>query len=172
MTVCGLLAKKKVAKRPISFLLKHPSQKVKGKGNFCILGCFFSFSVRYVIVILSWFVDAEDVKMALDGRLLDEEKVECIPERLPNAIVDDSVDVHLVRRYFTSDAWMVVQDVVQKKKERTIWTCRYCYKDLGEQQSIACESCLEWFHFNCVGLAKQPKARNWFCRQCFAACKQ
>ena len=74
--------------------------------------------------------------MALDGRLLDEEKVECIPERLPNAIVDDSVDVHLVRRYFTSDAWMVVQDVVQKQKECTIWTCRYATKILVNSSQL------------------------------------
>jgi len=28
-----------------------------------------------------------------------------------------------------------------------------------------------WFHFKCVGLTRQPKSRNWFCRSCYAASK-
>ena len=115
-------------------------------------------------------MDRDNVKMALDGGLIEEDMVECRPEKVTNAIIDDNVDIHLVRRYFSNDAWMVLQDLVERKKEQDTWSCKSCCHDL-EGQSIICESCLEWFHFHCVGLVQQPKSKNWYCRQCIAACK-
>ena len=34
---------------------------------------------------------------------------------IPDAVLDEDVDVHLVRRFFSNDAWLVV-DVVKLKK--------------------------------------------------------
>lgn len=118
-------------------------------------------------MILSWLLDDQCIKSVLDGNLVQEDMVECQPERITNAIIDESVDVHLVRRYFSNDAWRIVEDVLQQKKALDVWTCRECYHNLDEGQSIACDSCLEWFHFKCVGLINQPKTKNWFCRRCF-----
>ena len=97
-------------------------------------------------------MDKSDVTLAQNGTLLDEDKVESRPEKVTNALLDDNVDVHAVRRFFTHDAWLVVKDVMKRKKEYAIWTCKICHHDLKEQQSIVCESCLEWYHFHCVGL--------------------
>ena len=66
--------------------------------------------------------------------------VECRPEKITNAIIDENVDIHLVRRYFSYDAWLIVQGVVKKKKELDMWTCKMCYHNL-EGQSIICDSC-------------------------------
>ena len=106
--------------------------------------------------------------MAMEGTLIEEEVVECCPEKVSNAILDDLVDVNLVRRYFTTDAWLVVQDVMNKKKQINTWICNICQHDLQESKSIVCEACLEWSHFKCIGLSKQPKTNNWFCRSCNA----
>ena len=38
-------------------------------------------------------------------------------------------------------------------------------------QSIICDSCLEWYHFSCAGVITPPKMTYWFCRNCFAAAK-
>ena len=107
-------------------------------------------------VILSWFIDECIIKQALDGKLIDEEDVECRPERLPSAVLDENVDICLVRRYFTIDAWMLVENVVRQKSEKPSWTCKSCQHDLSEP-SIVCDSCLEWHHFKCVGLSTQLK---------------
>ena len=67
-------------------------------------------------VILTWFVDdkgANPVLHNLKQMLMEEDHVECCPERLPDALLNDNVDVHIVKQYFTSDAWMVVDDVVR-----------------------------------------------------------
>ena len=39
-----------------------------------------------------------------DRSLIEEEEVERRPEKIPNAIVNENVDVFLVQKYFTSDA--------------------------------------------------------------------
>jgi hypothetical protein len=83
--------------------------------------------------------------MAFSGILLEEDKVECRPDRITNAIIDDSVDVHQIRRYLTNDAWMIVQDIIERKKACAVWSCKACCHDLEEKLSIACESCLEWY---------------------------
>ena len=73
--------------------------------------------------------------------------VECHPEKVSNVILDDLVDVNLVQFYFTTDAWLVVQDVIKRKKESNTWLCNFCQHDLSESESIVCEACLEWSHF-------------------------
>ena len=118
------------------------------------------------IVILSWFVDKAVVTEALNnGTLIDEESVECLPEKIPDSITDENVDVHLVRKHFTSDAWSLVEEVI-KVKEKLMWICNVCHHDLTPS-SIVCNGCLLWYDFKCVGLSKQPKTRHWFCRNCW-----
>ena len=106
-----------------------------------------------------------------DDILIQEDSVECRPEKVSASILDENVDIHLVRKYFSQDAWLVLQDVLKHKKKMT-WVCSICQHDLHGKTSgpsVCCESCLSWFHFQCVGLVKLPKARNWFCRSCHAS---
>ena len=128
--------------------------------------------ILFHIVILSWFVDATVADRAIKlHNLIEEEDVECKPELVADAVADENVDIHLVRKYFTSDAWMLVAEAVKHKLKKMVWTCHACFHDLRTEQSIGCDSCLLWFHFKCVGLTTLPKSRNWFCRSCFAAAK-
>lgn len=108
---------------------------------------------------------------ALEGNLIEEESVECRPERIPDSVLDENVDVCLVRRYFSSDAWILLESVLKTKAKKIVWTCNICHHDLHSEQSIICEACLQWFHFRCIGLKAQPKAKHWFCRSCFAKAK-
>ena len=123
------------------------------------------------IVILNWLVGKEWTDAALKGRLIEEEEVECIPENVSNSIVDENVDINIVNKYFTSDAWLLVQQVQQLKRHNTAsWTCHSCSGILEDEQlrSVCCEACLNWYHFKCAGLVRKPKMKNWFCRQCYA----
>lgn len=123
--------------------------------------------LSFILVMLSWFVDKEVINSANGDVLIEETEVECRPERVTNAVLDENVDIYLIRRFFSSDAWMIVEDVVCRKKEKAIWICGVCQQDLHSDLSIICECCLGWFHFRCVGLSKHPKKKNWFCRQCY-----
>lgn len=62
--------------------------------------------------MLSWFVDKEVINSANGDVLIEETEVECRPERVTNAVLDENVDIYLIRRFFSSDAWMIVEDVV------------------------------------------------------------
>lgn len=97
-----------------------------------------------------------------DHSLIEEEEVECTPEKIPNAIVDENVDVFLMQKYFTSDAWLVVEDVVKRNSKTLVWICQVCRQVLHMQPSIICDSCLTWYHFKCVSLVKQPNQRHGF----------
>jgi len=123
-------------------------------------------------VILSWFVDIPIVERTIhQNYVIEEEDVECKPERVSDALVDENVDIHIVRKYFSSDAWMVVEEVVKLKSKTMVWICHACFHDLHAEESIVCDSCLLWFHFKCVGLSRLPKSKNWFCRSCYSSAK-
>lgn len=119
------------------------------------------------IVMLQWFVEAEvaDDVLKKSVGLIEEEEVEVRPEKIPDAVCDENVDIHLIRKFFTPDAWLVVAQVTEQKK-KSILVCSYCSHDADEYPSIFCDRCLSWFHMKCVGLTHGPKTRNWFCRKC------
>ena len=101
-------------------------------------------------------------------QLVEEEEVECRPEKISDAVVDENVDICLIRHLFTNDAWVMAESVLQQKSQSMTWICHLCSHDLHTEQCILCDHCLLWYHFSCVGLSRQPKSRNWFCRSCMA----
>ena len=63
--------------------------------------------------MLRWFVDSKIVKAAIknpENYLIEEQSVETRAEKLLDAVLDENVDIHLIRKFFTQDAWMVVTD--------------------------------------------------------------
>ena len=58
--------------------------------------------------------------------LIEEKSVEVRPENLPDAILDENVDIHLIRKYFTTDAWVLVKDVTARKTNNPVYTCKIC----------------------------------------------
>ena len=125
------------------------------------------------LVILLWFVDkAVATEVIRKGTLINEDDVECRPNKIPDSVADENVDIYLVRKYFSQNAWLVVEGVVKQKLKKINWICSICHHDLHSYPSIIlCDTCLLWYHFKCVGLTKQPKAKKWFCRTCYAAAK-
>lgn len=122
-----------------------------------------------VVVIMSWFVDEEKVTNAMRSNVLIEEvDVEVRPERIPMKCLDENVCISTVRKYFTNDAWELVENVMKTMEKKQVWLYSSCYMDLGNSESIVCESCLDWFHLRCVSMKKPPKKKVWFCRGCYS----
>ena len=119
--------------------------------------------------MMSWFVDGEKVTNAMHNDVLIEEvDVEVRPERVPIKCLDENVCIATIRKYFTNDAWELVENVMKTMKKKQVWLCASCYVDLGNSESIVCESCLDWFHLRCVSMKKPPKKKDWFCRGCYS----
>ena len=83
------------------------------------------------------------------------------------AALDPNVCVNDVRQYCDSVAWSALQAVLADAKANPVWYCAACRNAIDENDKcIACESCLQWLHFQCVGVKTAPKIRSWFCTQC------
>ena len=133
--------------------------------NLCGSWKMFSF-----LVILTWFVDLQIAKDAIDGsRIIEEDDVEMRPEMVSSSCTDENVCLDMCRKYCTREAWAAINSVVSIIQANPTWYCgRYTREIIDdEQNSVVCESCLVWYHFNCVGLKRSPKRRVWICRSCF-----
>ena len=77
------------------------------------------------------------------GEILSESDVECIPENISISVKDSHIDIKLVRQFFNDDGFEAVLAVCNARREQP-WTCAVCDQDLSTEQSLGCESCLEW----------------------------
>ena len=99
--------------------------------------------------MLGWLVDREVVTAVLKDpkQLIQEISVEVQLDNLPDAVLDENVDIQLIHRYFSNDAWLLGQDVISRNP---VYTCKICYQSVHHFLSIVCEHCLTWFHMKCV----------------------
>ncbi len=95
--------------------------------------------------MLQWFV-SEDVPETTkkSRKYLFEEDVEVLPDLLPDAAIDENVNIHLIRKFFTKDAWMLIAEVVKQKQKNPVFSCKSCNHDLDEFPYISCDHCLSW----------------------------
>ena len=120
--------------------------------------------------MLGWFVDdnvIERVTRHSGADLVLEEEVESRPEKIPRKCLDENVCIDKIRKYFTFEAWSVLENCVHTLRTHDVWYCASCTTDLRSGTSLACDNCLEWYHIQCVGLKRVPKAKHWFCRSCY-----
>ncbi|CAB3995110.1 zinc finger SWIM domain-containing 1-like [Paramuricea clavata] len=155
LTVIGIPRKRKEKKssgkdKPTPFMKKHATDKDK--------------------VMLSWLLSKDDVTSALSGGIIDETAVEVRPEKVHPGLIDENVNVSRLRPYFNKDAWLLVNQIIAQVRQDPTWLCNVCKCDV-EEDCVSCDSCLNWFHFECVTLKNAPKAKYWFCRKCHSLCK-
>ena len=117
--------------------------------------------------ILSFFVDENTISNAFNTQtLIGEELVEVVPENIPSAILDKHVDINTIQKFFTIDGWIALEAVYNARKNQP-WGCHKCEEDLHNGlPSIGCDSCLNWFHWDCEGIKTRPKTKFWFCKKC------
>jgi len=83
------------------------------------------------------------------------------------AILDDIVDIHLARPYFTADAWTAMLSLNSAKTDTHVWVCGLCHQNLDEDASLVCDACFTWYHLRCCGLKQCSKRANWICSVCY-----
>ena len=83
--------------------------------------------------MLTWLVDAKVVSVVLKTpRKLVEGRCEVQPEKLPDRILDERIDIHLIHRYFSNNAWLMAMDVIKQKHDNLVYVCKICFHDLHE----------------------------------------
>ncbi|XP_031359498.1 uncharacterized protein LOC116183037 [Photinus pyralis] len=118
--------------------------------------------------ILREIVSNDDaIKQCLEGEYkiknIDLKDFKC----LRHVIFDPSFNLGLVKDLFELGAFENLIDFIEHNKENHEWCCATCNNAIAQLKSICCDSCLMWYHFRCVGLAKTPIRRTWFCRECY-----
>lgn len=155
LTVIGLKKKRKCG-APKTFIQKSPEAKAE--------------------IVLSWILtenNKEKITSILQGNyLILKSDLHMDPERINNAILDDTVDVSILESYVDEKALSEITSIIQRKRNAiSIWNCGTCQKPLCDE-CIRCDGCLQWYHFYCVGLLKTPQRSQWFCIDCYTYCKQ
>ena len=166
-TVIGLPKRRKRSNKTVPFLKKLPSEREKVHSQCMCMQLLYMLT--YPAVILQWFVDAASAEAAVCHKIIiEEDVVEIRPEKVTPACLEPQVCVDVCRKYFTKDAWLVVKDVISTIKRDPKWYCGRCSKQINDdiESSIQCDSCLLWFHFECIGIHTKPKYKVWFCTCC------
>ena len=81
----------------------------------CYKPTFTSGILILFTVMLEWFVSPSHMAKALGGQPIEEEMVETIPEKAPNCCIDENVNVYHIKKYFTTDAWKIVTQLLEVK---------------------------------------------------------
>jgi len=79
------------------------------------------------LVILTWFVDMQIAKEAIDGsQIIEEEDLEMRPEMVSSSCTDENVCLDMYRKYCTREAWEAVNSVVSVIRDNPTWYCVRC----------------------------------------------
>ena len=95
--------------------------------------------------MLSWFIDSTVCERAFQGELISEEEIEVRPNNISVACLDKTVCIDSLQRYFTSEAWALIKDVMEQKRKQNVFPYPLCNKN-AKESAIICEWCLRWYH--------------------------
>lgn len=144
-TVIGLLKKSKLSMKTQAKPFFKKSNKDKEK------------------VILEWIVGKETANEAVMGKVVGEDAVTGIA----STCTDSYVDLSVVKQYFSPEGWLKVNKVVEEKRRKPDYMCQNCMSCIDfDFPNVVCDSCLNVFHLQCVGLHNLPKSRYWYCKEC------
>ena len=73
--------------------------------------------------MLQWFVEKKTALAVLDGKqMIEQNEVQISPEKITDAVLDKNIDIHLIRKYFSWDAWQTVIGAVKPKMANCFFT--------------------------------------------------
>ena len=58
--------------------------------------------------------------------MIEQNEVQISPEKRTDAVLDKNIDIHLIRKYFSRDAWQALIGAVKLKMANCFFTCKCC----------------------------------------------
>ena len=124
-------------------------------------------SLNTFVVMLCWFVRRDVPEAALHGdRMLKASDIKRNPKTA--ACLDNNVCLKAIQKYCETLAWHAVERIAEDLQKEGLWYCVTCTLALNDDEDdcVACDGCLQWYHFTCAGVRCAPKAKIWFCKGC------
>jgi len=131
--------------------------------KFTHVGGNVTVELLWLLVILNWLTDDSTAAAVIKKKELVGPK--SLRSRLPQSVRDEAVDVSVVKEFLTLPARRAVQQKVAKLKKEP-WTCAVCENCVDDVRCIACDQCLQWFHYHCQSISQTPRNETYFCRSC------
>lgn len=118
-------------------------------------------------VILNWFVNPDVTLSAInDGKIIEPSVITKGPINISSAALEQDADLDRTERFFSTRAWRKISNLINLRRKHG-YECFVCRKKLKDgDNTIRCDGCLQWGHFDCAGVKKKPKATFWYCSQC------
>jgi len=88
---------------------------------------------------------------------------------LPSVVLNADVVLHILKPVMTPLAWKKFVAAVAERKKQNTWKCACCRKGTEDDNCVECDSCLEWYHWGCVGMERSPRG-DWYCYTCRMDC--
>ena len=120
----------------------------------------------FVTVLLSWISDADTAAVAFNNA----ERIgpESLRDPLSHGLRDEAVDVSAIYHFLTLPARRALQCKLSRLRKQP-WVCAICAQSLDEVRCIACDLCLQWFHYHCQSLLTTPSHSTYYCTMCIRA---
>ena len=95
----------------------------------------------------------------MNGTIIDECHAEVRPEKVSSSCLDENVCIETCRKYFSHDGWTSVLNVIEAIRKNPVYYCGRCTTPIADDKhsSLARDSCLTWFHFQCLNLKVPPR---------------
>lgn len=124
-------------------------------------------------IIFSWFLPLTRVsKFSISDKLT---FIDVNLQDIPCLFYNDEVNLNVLKSFMDADAFKHLNDLVIENRENVNWVCYHCLNDLATSQrkdkkastAIMCDSCLKWFHFECVKkVVLVDDVGEFFCSKC------
>ena len=84
------------------------------------------------------------ISNSLDGdKLIEEDDLEQRAKIIPTKILDESINISRVKKYFTNSAWKRLQSLLTQVEQENTWGCKTWGKELNKHDlAKECDVCL------------------------------
>ena len=77
----------------------------------------------------------------------------------------EAVDVSAIYHFLTLPARRALRCKMSRLQKQP-WVCAVCEQSLDDVRCVACDRCLQWFHYHCQSLSTTPTSSTYFCTMC------
>ena len=93
----------------------------------------------------------------MESRIVEDEDVEVRPEKVPTTCIDENVCLESCRKYCTTDAWLVIMDVVAAIRNNPVCYCGRCTRLISDDTQSCVSAAWDGFISSVLASSNHPR---------------